>query len=292
MLVRLAFAVQVQVQPDILIVDEALAVGDALFQKRCFERIEKLLGDGVTLIFVSHEQESVRTLTRRSLLLKNGAPVVCGNSSDVLLAYRKQLHEEESSYFREIAQRVRSSAGVPTPAAATAAGSMADKRSFGEGGARVEAVQLFGAEGEPSAMFHPGEPVRIRISCVVDVDIENLNVGVRIRSKEGIKIYSWGTLNQDMITLRTGSDAPVFWRRSFRRGDRFDVWLECECTLGQNLYEIQTSISHEARPDYEAQRILHWVDEAAFFQVVMRRNEYFFGGFVDLRMRATWQEAT
>src|SRR5690606_8296304 len=62
MLVRLAFAVQVQVEPDILIVDEALAVGDALFQKRCFQQIEKLTSNGTTLLFVSHDQESVRTL--------------------------------------------------------------------------------------------------------------------------------------------------------------------------------------------------------------------------------------
>ncbi|MCV5901465.1 ABC transporter ATP-binding protein, partial [Escherichia coli] len=65
MMVRLAFAVQVQLEPDILIVDEALAVGDALFQKRCFQQIEKLTSNGVTLLFVSHDQESVRTLTNR-----------------------------------------------------------------------------------------------------------------------------------------------------------------------------------------------------------------------------------
>lgn len=293
MLVRLAFAVQVQVQPDILIVDEALAVGDALFQKRCFERIEKLISDGVTLIFVSHEQESVRTLTRRSLLLKNGAPVLCGNSSDVILAYRKQLHEEETSYFRDIASRVKAPAATTATdgAAPGAAGSMADKRSFGDGGARIENVQLSGGDGGSTSVFYPGDRLRIRITCAVDVDIENLNVGVRIRSREGIKIYSWGTLNQDMLALRGGADAPVFWRRRFKSGDRFDVELECECTLGPNLYEVQASISHEARPDYEAQRMLHWVDEAAFFTVVMQRKEYFFGGCVDLRMQARWQES-
>ena len=70
MLVRLAFAVQVQVEPEILIVDEALAVGDALFQKRCFQQIEKLVSNGTTLLFVSHDQESVRTLTNRALLLQ------------------------------------------------------------------------------------------------------------------------------------------------------------------------------------------------------------------------------
>ena len=64
MLLRVAFAVQVQVQPDILIIDEALAVGDALFQKRCFQKMERLLSDGVTLLFVSHDQESVRKIGR------------------------------------------------------------------------------------------------------------------------------------------------------------------------------------------------------------------------------------
>ncbi len=99
MLVRLAFAVQVQVEPEILIVDEALAVGDALFQKRCFQRIEKLVSDGTTVLFVSHDQESVRTLTNRALLLNKGRSVEWGLSSEVVLKYRKLLHDEEAAYF-------------------------------------------------------------------------------------------------------------------------------------------------------------------------------------------------
>lgn len=99
MLVRLAFAVQVQVEPEILIVDEALAVGDALFQKRCFQRIEKLVSDGTTVLFVSHNQESVRTLTNRALLLNKGRSVEWGLSSEVVLKYRKLLHDEEAAYF-------------------------------------------------------------------------------------------------------------------------------------------------------------------------------------------------
>ena len=108
MLVRLAFAVQVQIEPDILIIDEALAVGDALFQKRCFGRIEKLLSDGVTLLFVSHDQESVRTLTSRAILLNGGRAMTLGPSSQVLLAYRKLLHEEESEYFARLAPTIAS----------------------------------------------------------------------------------------------------------------------------------------------------------------------------------------
>ncbi len=94
MLVRLAFAVQVQIEPDILIVDEALAVGDALFQKRCFQQIEKLVSNGTSLLFVSHDQEAMRTLTHQALLLTHGVVRARGLSAEVLLEYRRQLHEK------------------------------------------------------------------------------------------------------------------------------------------------------------------------------------------------------
>ncbi|MCW0217326.1 MAG: Wzt carbohydrate-binding domain-containing protein, partial [Prosthecobacter sp.] len=109
-----------------------------------------------------------------------------------------------------------------------------------------------------------------------------------LRNKEGVKIYSWGTLNQDMSFRASHVDAPIFWERQFKAGERFQVVLECPCNLGVNLYEVQASVSYEETMDYMAQRMLHWVDEAAFFQVSMRRDEYFFGGVVDLRMSATW----
>ncbi|MGK6939810.1 ABC transporter ATP-binding protein [Pseudomonas aeruginosa] len=117
MLVRLAFAVQVQVEPEILIVDEALAVGDALFQKRCFQRIEKLVSDGTTLLFVSHDQESVRTLTNRALLLNKGRSIEWGLSSEVVLSYRKLLHDEEAAYFASLTKNlVERAAQAPSPA--------------------------------------------------------------------------------------------------------------------------------------------------------------------------------
>lgn len=295
MLVRLAFAVQVQIDPDILIVDEALAVGDALFQKRCFARIEKLLSDGVTLLFVSHDQESVRTLTHRAILLKSGREVLTGTSSEVLLSYRKLLHEEESSYFSQLTpKQATASENEQKPAAASSTDKghslpgRSDSLSFGDGGVEVTAVKTFDADGEPCAVFYPGDPVRIRVSCRSTITTDHINVSIRIRNREGIKIYSWGTLNQDMQVLNGTRDGDVFWSREIRENEEFDVWLECSCTLGPNLYEIQAAVSYEGKPDYTEQRILHWKDEAAFFQTLMRQNEYAFGGLTDLRMKATW----
>lgn len=306
MLVRLAFAVQVQVEPDILIVDEALAVGDALFQKRCFQRIEKLVSGGMSLLFVSHDQESIRTLTNRCLLLSNGRQLDWGPSSSVVLNYRRLLHEEEAAYFTSITEMLKGEAGNASPACAPAeaeqadgspapaGGTMAnsDRLTFGDGGVRVVSVTTHNGQGEGVNVFYPGDRLRIRVLCESQVTTDKLSVGVRIRNKEGVKLYSWGTLNQDMQRLAEDAGATTFWRRSVRAGERFEVELECDCALGVNLYEIQASISHEDTPDYLAQRMLHWVDEAAFFQVLMKKDEYFFGGVLDMRMAATWQSLT
>jgi ABC-type polysaccharide/polyol phosphate transport system, ATPase component len=318
MLVRLAFAVQVQLSPDILIVDEALAVGDALFQKRCYQQIERLLNDGVTLLFVSHDQETVRTLTNRAVLLNSGRMTAIGNSSEVVLEYRKLLHERESAYYSKIAnelkQRAASQAAVsqaaPAPALALAGEQVeADETSFaeiaplvapatasatlgrlefGDGGATVVSTEVLDENGEPCTVFHPGEKARIRIVFETTQALEHLNVGVRIRNKEGIKIYSWGTLNQDMRVLAGLQRGEVFWHRRFQANERVAVELEFPCALGSNLYEVQSTITYEATPDYMSQRQLHWVDEAAFFQVLVKRDENFFGGIVDLGMRAAF----
>jgi lipopolysaccharide transport system ATP-binding protein len=308
MLVRLAFAVQVQVEPDILIVDEALAVGDWLYQKRCLQRIQKLVADGMTLLFVSHDQESVRTLTSRSLLLNRGSAKAWGVSSEVVLEYRKLLHEEEEEYFRATVNSM-SERNLGTDAYISRVDfdespvkrheseentsnidccSRSDQLSFGDGAVKVLAVQTLNANDEACSVFYPGEKLKIRLTCQSSISSDKLNVGVRIRNKEGIKIYSWGTLNQDMFYRHSHLDASLFWNKVFKTGEKFVVIFSCDCPLGVNLYEIQASVSYEETPDYLSQRILHWVDEAAFFQVAMKHEEYFFGGVVDMRMKAIW----
>ena len=322
MLVRLAFAVQVQIDPDILIIDEALAVGDALFQKRCFARINRLADDGVTILFVSHDQETVRTVTRRSLLLHEGRAIAMGTSSETLRAYRRLINTEESKYFASLAERhivvegiepedggndvklpesVMPSEDVPPSAEVVLdveqvnAGpvdvvdaSEIDGTSFGTGYALVQRVVTLDEAGEQCAVFYPGEKVRIEIEFKALVALKNLNVSLRIRNREGLKVYSWGTLNQDMQVAAGLKDAPVFWEREFAKGEDARAIFEFVCPLGPGFYEIQAAVSHEGQPDYSDQTILHWKDEAAFFQVFMDQKSYHFGGSFDLRMSATW----
>lgn len=306
MLVRLAFALQVQVEPDILIVDEALAVGDWLFQKRCFQHLQKLTAQGTTLLFVSHDQESVRTLTSRALLLSNGRALSWGISSDVVRDYRRLLHEEETSHLsKTIEQKAAESRPIEAEASPSEladgegpnqCGQSPDERlasdrsslSFGDGGVVIESVQTFDRQGESCTLFYPGDEIRIRVQFLVVEETNKLNVSVQIRNKEHLKVYSWGTLNQDMVKINSGADNNLFWQQHFSANSRVHVDLVFDCTLGVNFYEVQAVLSQEETPDFRAQRILHWRDEAAFFQISQRREEYFFGGICDLEMRAEW----
>ncbi|NAZ95954.1 ABC transporter ATP-binding protein [Vibrio toranzoniae] len=281
MLVRLAFAVQVQLTPDILIVDEALAVGDALFQKRCYQRMDQLKNDGVTLLFVSHDQESVRTLTEKSILLNDGRIVEKGPSSDILIAYRKLLHQQEQEYYKNTVNKISLKKDDKFDF---------DSKSFGNGKAKIIKVTTLNEQGIESKVFSIGDKVRIKVECENKDENKKLNVGLRLRNKQGIKITSWGTLNQDIDMMESGSEDNLFWNRRFNKDEVFEVHFEFDCILGANLYEIQASLTHEEKPDYSMQTQLHWMDEAAFIQIVNHESKAFFGGLVDLNMKANWED--
>lgn len=302
MMLRLAFAVQTQVDPDILIVDEALAVGDALFQKRCFQQMETLRANGCTLLLVSHDQESVRTLTDHAILLRDGTVRAAGPSSEVVLEYRKHLHDDEKVYYASIsaqhlqhAQRaVDALAHVPHAITDVQQGEVEsvpaevpDSLSFGDFDCVIEQVRLLDAENQECAYFLPRERMAIEVVARPYRDMDKLNVNIRLRNKEGVKIYSWGTLNQDITHwTEDASQVPGLWGSVFKADEPFVVRFEFDCNLGMNFYEVQVSVSEEEDRFGGAQRMLHWRDEAAFFQVGMRQKEYSFGGVCDLRMRA------
>lgn len=275
MVVRLAIAVQTQVEPDILIVDEALAVGDALFQKRCYRQIEKLLNNGCTLLFVSHDQEIVRTLTSRAVFLSNGHAAKCGNTTDVLFAYREFLQKQEEAAFLDLQQRNQNAVQGENA-----------RKSYGTREVEIAGVELFAADGSRQTVFYAGEEVRIAVECVCNVDIDHLNVAFRIVSKEGVKISTWGTLNEDMPNFVTTPET-TFWARHFSKGQRFRVVFSGNCALGANLYEIQAVVAREHDQYYGNQQVLHWVDDAAHLTVVLKNREYVFDGVCDLGLRSS-----
>jgi lipopolysaccharide transport system ATP-binding protein len=256
MYVRLAFSTAVVGNPDILIVDEALAVGDVAFQRRCYEKMSSIKQQGGTLIFVSHDEEAVRTLTDRAVLLDHGDQIAVGPSDDIAFLHRRRM--------------LQTPAASPLPAA---------DKSFGEEWIRNLSCTVLDDEGAERKNYDSGEYVTLRIGFDADREIRHPNIGVRIRTSTGVKVFSWGTMNRDCAL---GRPEDGFWGKVIAPG-RIDVDFRFECRLGHGAFEVQLIVSEEPTPDYLNQKVLRWTDSAAVFHVGVDVRRERFGGFFDLR---------
>lgn len=197
MFIRLAFAVAIHVEPDILIVDEALSVGDEAFQRKCFARIERLRDDGATIVFVSHSASTVLELCNHAILLDRGDLLAVGRPKDVVALYQKMLYAPADKLARLRAASLACMAG---------SGESADD---GERGLASDA----NAEGiEESAHFDPGlvsQSVLRYESCgahIEDPHIQTLaghRVNVLEPGEEYVYVYS-AVFDRTAVGVRFG----------------------------------------------------------------------------------------
>jgi lipopolysaccharide transport system ATP-binding protein len=276
MFVRLAFSVAAHVDPDILVIDEALSVGDALFQKRCHVRIKELQKQGVTLLVVSHDHELIRNLTSRALLLQDGKSVYWGDTKEATHQYRKILHESEA--------RGRAKT---TPTTSSLQDTHVRTAEYGIGGAKIVSLRVLDATGQPCTTFFPGDKICFELCAVIEAPLDHLNLSIVLRTVQGLKVYSWGTFNQDIAVWAGRQVGPVFWERSFQAGQRIGAMLTVECNLGAGTYEVQAVVSRELDRQFGSQQVLHWRDEIGSLRVEMDPRQYVFGGVCDLRGEAT-----
>ncbi|HWR88978.1 MAG TPA: polysaccharide ABC transporter ATP-binding protein, partial [Dissulfurispiraceae bacterium] len=159
MLVRLAFAMAVSVSPDVLIVDEALAVGDVAFQQKCLNELERMIRGGMTLLFVSHDMQMVRNYCQSAIYLRGGEIRYNGSAEMATEAYLKDMWEEQNcggSQGQAVAWRP-----VDDNPAAVAYGTQAG---------RITAVDLSGGEG---GLVHQGDRVTLSIRAQVSDEVIN-----------------------------------------------------------------------------------------------------------------------
>lgn len=164
MLVRLAFAVQVALEPDILIVDEALSVGDYFFQQKCFGRLRKMRDDGLTLLFVSHDMGTVRDLCSTAVYLKQGRSQYIGDSKAAVRAYLAEQSPAKAATAETSDLQVTAPDSTGRLELAeikqTATWSVPDDQ---EAGRRLLAVRLLGVDGQPTTHARIGDTVTIQV---------------------------------------------------------------------------------------------------------------------------------
>ncbi len=151
MALRLAFSVQVHVDPDVLIVDEALAVGDAQFQAKAMAKVDEILGRGTTLLFVGHDINAARAFCRRALLLEKGRVVMEGTPEDVSTEYLYRIHKQ----------------ALP---ADTAAGMRRSSHGYGSDQARILSAS-FAPDGHAHANVRYGETLQLELRLALEPGI-------------------------------------------------------------------------------------------------------------------------
>ena len=222
MMVRLAFAVQILTDPDVLIVDEALAVGDAAFQRKCFARMDALRAKGVTIILVTHDTETVKQRCDRAIFLKDGHVAFDGPAENGVVAYMRYLFpaefSENGAALAGGGTTSQSSAG--TPARDLRQGFVfvredlnKDRNVWGVGGGLIRAIRIYGLE-EPCILRTPSR-IRVEIDAVWDVEFvrrkigdeslfPGMMVGIRLADTKNIPVY--GTNN--MLEKKVIDPAP------------------------------------------------------------------------------------
>jgi lipopolysaccharide transport system ATP-binding protein len=181
MYVRLAFAVAAHLEPEILVVDEVLAVGDVQFQRKCVGKMSEAARRGRTVLFVSHNMAAVRNLCSRALLLNQGRSELDGSPDCVI-----------THYLANNAAALSATMQMPPGE---------------DSGARATTLHLATLDGTPRTLFRIGEPWKIRLEFQLTRDLPHVIAAVGLRSMESVPLVTWWSAQSD---LRAGSYAVEF----------------------------------------------------------------------------------
>jgi len=226
MIVRLAFAVAIHVDPDILLVDEALAVGDIYFRQRCMRKVHELRSRGITILFVSHAMGDVKAIGDRAMWLDSGRVREIGATDQVVAKYLAAMVEKDSAYL-ELAKRGRPRRSEPALKQAREVVTSIPNidHRYGDGRAEVLGIAILDPCGRPLQILDPGSQIVVRISVRAKAEIALPNVGFMLRNHLGIDFAGTNTTREgyqlppmspgDIYTVDFHIDLPVLYPGTF-----------------------------------------------------------------------------
>ncbi|HWQ52542.1 MAG TPA: ABC transporter ATP-binding protein [Bryobacteraceae bacterium] len=249
MYVRLAFATAIHVEPDILVVDEALAVGDAVFANRCVRKFEELRERKTTVLFVSHDLGLVKQLSDRAILLLGGRIEAEGEPKHVINRYIGLVLEKQKAQEKRDPR-------------------LAASHRHGDGTSEVTGVELLNHKGQACASVASGEAVTVRVRSRFHKVGKNPMVGILIRNRIGMDVY--GT-NTSLEHIELGS---------FEAGDLLEVDFRFDCWLTPQQYTLTVATQEADGSSHD------WLDDVIAFDVVDTRVA---AGVANLRAEVRWR---
>lgn len=244
MQMRVAFSVATARRPDILIVDEALSVGDAYFQHKSFDRIRQFQKQGTTLLLVSHDKQAIQSVCDRAILLDGGRLAREGRPEEIMDYYNAMIAERENDTVRqaEVEGKVQTVSG-------TGEASVSDIALFDEHGERVEVVDV-------------GSPVTLEVRVKVNAPIPRMVLGYMIKDRLGQPMYGTNTHLKQLPLDDVAAGEEVVYRFAF------------PMNLGPGSYSVATAI---VSTDTHLVNNYEWRDLALVFTVMNMRRPHFEG---------------
>jgi lipopolysaccharide transport system ATP-binding protein len=228
MVVRLAFAVAINVDPEILVIDEALAVGDAAFQRKCLRRIEELSQSGVTLLFVSHDTETVRKICNTAIYLNQGAVREIGSAKKVCLEYERDLFgaskgRDEPNTSGEIIATEDLPKLDPELL-------VSNEKTYGDGRLAISGITLTNRVQEKINVLQAGMEFHISYRASFFENVTHPVFGIMIANREGVCIFGSNTQGQSVSS------------RVYSKGDEIQMTFGLTNNLAPGIYYLTCGV--------------------------------------------------
>ena len=270
MVVRLAFAVAINVDPEILLVDEALAVGDIYFRQRCMRKVHELRQRGITILFVSHAVSDVKAIGDRVLWLDHGRMIDVGEPDRVVSKYLAAMTEKDSTYLLlKSAADPQVRRGGPTQAPEIVETIPNIDHRFGDGRAQIIGIAVLDEQGRTVSILEPSSRILVRISVRAAGDVALPIVGFMLRNQLGMDFSGTNTAREgyELVSLQAGDVTTV------------DFYLDLP-ELYPASFSFSPAIADGTLMGYQ---MCDWIDNAITLQ--MGRSEAQVYGYVHLPCR-------
>jgi lipopolysaccharide transport system ATP-binding protein len=270
MVVRLAFAVAINVDPEILLVDEALAVGDIYFRQRCMRKVHELRQRGITILFVSHAVSDVKAIGDRVLWLDHGRMIDVGEPDRVVSKYLAAMTEKDSTYLRlKSAADPQPRRGGPVQAPEIVETIPNIDHRFGDGRAEIMGIAVLDEQGRNLPILEPSSRIVVRISVRATADVALPIVGFMLRNQLGMDFSGTNTAREgyELAALQAGDVTTV------------DFYLELP-ELYPASFSFSPAIADGTLMGYQ---MCDWIDNAITLQ--MGRSDAQVYGYLHLLCR-------
>lgn len=236
MQMRLAFSIATAVRPTVLIIDEALSVGDTYFQHKSFNRIKEFREQGTTLLFVSHDRSAIQTLCNRAILLEKGTIIKDGKPEEVMDFYNALISEKENS---TVVVKTLESGDIQT--------------TSGTEEAIIDSVSLHNKTGDTVEYIGVGDSVKLILSVKINDNIDNLVMGMAIKNRLGQVIYGTNTWHTEQSLT------------NLTQGSYVNYTVNFDAELGTGSYSVAIAL-HDS--ETHLTKNYEWRDLALVFNVV------------------------